>query len=205
MSTCQLFSYSGQDCFNIPVIQLLWTRLSTCHVIIILLASDSFGFGLRGWTQDVMAATGNCKNGGLCIPKVKGNVNLPKKLSTCMASTHQNVVHLYGFLNILHGASRHKIYSPRLYCGVWKTRINGLADHGLQCKSALESPPLQTAFNCNLTRSSSLGRQKLVLHVALFIRRSKAEGVALAWHSLVPRPSRTLFRGGLGTRLGMAR
>ena len=44
--------------------------------------------------------------------------------------------------------------------GVWKTWINGSADHGLQCKSGLESPPLQTVFNCNLTHPFVAWRTK---------------------------------------------
>ena len=45
-------------------------------------------------------------------------------------------------------------------CGVWKTQINESADHGLQCESGLESSPLQTAFNCNLTRPFVTWRTK---------------------------------------------
>ena len=95
--TFQLLSYCGQG-------------LSTCHVIIVLLASDSFG--LWGWTQDVMAATGNC-NSGLCIPKVKGNV-CPKCLAFVWLVPQNFGVHLYGFLKILRAATRRKIYSPKL-------------------------------------------------------------------------------------------
>ena len=40
------------------------------------------------------------------------------------------------------------LYIVHTVAGVWKMRM---ADHGLQCVSGLESPPLQTAFNCNLT------------------------------------------------------
>ena len=77
VSTCQLFSYSGLDCFNMPVIQLFWTRLfSMCHEVIVLLASDSCGIGLWGWTQDMWWR--NCNNSGSCLPKVQGNVHFPK-------------------------------------------------------------------------------------------------------------------------------
>ena len=43
------------------------------------------------------------------------------------------------------------------YSGVWKTRINGSADHGLHSESGLEFSPLLVAFNCSLPRLSTLG------------------------------------------------
>lgn len=74
-----------------------------------------------GRSQDVMAATPNCKYGGSCIPKVKDDVDFsPKALRFYGFGPLKNVwLHLYGFVKILHGASRRKIYSPtanRLPC-----------------------------------------------------------------------------------------
>ena len=57
--------------------------------------------------------------------------------------------------------------------GVWKTRINGSADHGLRCKSELESRPLLTTFSCSLTcLFTLLGGKNLVQQICRLLRRS---------------------------------
>ena len=69
----------------------------------------------------MVAATPNCKYGGSCIPKVKDDVDFsPKALRFYGFGPLQKCcLHLYGFVKILRGAARRKIYSPtanRLSC-----------------------------------------------------------------------------------------
>ena len=57
--------------------------------------------------------------------------------------------------------------------GVWKTWINGSADHGLRCKSELESHPLLTTFSYSLTcLFTLLGGKNLVQQIRRLLRHS---------------------------------
>ena len=52
--------------------------------------------------------------------------------------------------------------------GVWKTRINGSADHGLHSESGLGFRQLLVAFNCSFPHFSALGGKNNSLSIVNF-------------------------------------